>query len=97
MDDQDKRYKVEDLFGGNDCEEALHTLYHFLDGELTLDRRSAIENHLKECAPCLRAFDFEAELKAVIGRSCKDQVPEHLRRKIADALAEASGDEMGTV
>lgn len=97
MDDQEDRYRVEDLMGGGDCEEALHTLYHFLDGELTSDRRAAIEKHLKECEPCLRAFDFEAELKAVIGRSCRDQVPDHLRRRIADALAEASGDEPGTV
>jgi mycothiol system anti-sigma-R factor len=97
MDEQENRYRVEDLFGGNDCDEALHTLYHFLDGELTADRRAAIEHHLKECQPCLRAFDFEAELKAVIGRSCRDQVPDELRRRIADALAEASGDELGTV
>ena len=97
MDDQDSRYRVEDLFGGGGCDDALHTLYHFLDGELTPDRRSAIQRHLDECAPCLHAFDFESELKSVVARSCRDQVPEHLKQKIARALSEASGSDPGTV
>ena len=52
---------------GGDCEEALRTLYYFLDGELTPERRQAIQRHLDECSPCLEAFDFEAELKMVGG------------------------------
>jgi mycothiol system anti-sigma-R factor len=98
MDDQDSKYNVEDLYkGSNDCQDALHTLYDYLDGELTAERRLVIQHHLAECQPCLHAFDFEAELKAVVARSCRDQVPDHLRRKIADALSEASGGEAGNV
>lgn len=98
MDDQDSRYRVEDLFGGGtDCRDALHTLYHFLDGELTADRRSAIQRHLDQCAPCLHAYDFEAELKVVVARSCRDQVPDSLKQKIAQVLSEASRAEPGTV
>ncbi|HWE56800.1 MAG TPA: mycothiol system anti-sigma-R factor [Acidimicrobiales bacterium] len=97
MDDQDNQYNVEDLYRANDCQEALHTLYHYLDGELTEDRRVAIEHHLHECEPCLHAFDFEAELKIVIARSCRDQVPDHLRSKIAQALSEASKGKQGSV
>lgn len=88
MDDQPSQYNVEDLYGGSDCEEALHTLYHFLDGELTPERRHAIQRHLDQCSPCLHAFDFEAELKVLVARSCRDQVPDQLRRKIAEALAQ---------
>jgi mycothiol system anti-sigma-R factor len=90
MDDSNSQYNVEDLYGGGDCQEALHTLYHYLDGELTPERRLAIQKHLSQCEPCLHAFDFEAELKVVIARSCRDQVPDHLRAKIANALSEAS-------
>ena len=61
--------------GGFDCEEAIHTLYTFLDGELTLERRLDIQRHLEECSPCLEALDFEAELKIVIARKCRDSVP----------------------
>lgn len=97
MDDHEDAYKVEDLFGGGNCRDALETLYRFLDGELTADKRRAIERHLEECSPCLRAFDFEAELKAVVARSCRDQVPENLRRRIVEALSEASKGELGSV
>jgi mycothiol system anti-sigma-R factor len=73
-----------------DCDEALRTLYSFLDGELTTERRAAIQRHLDQCSPCLEAFDFEAELKMVVARCCRDQVPEHLRQRIANVLASAS-------
>lgn len=76
---------------GTDCQEAVHTLYHFLDGELTDDRRAHIQRHLESCSPCLDAFDFEAELKAIVGRKCRDQVPEELRLRIAAVLANERG------
>jgi mycothiol system anti-sigma-R factor len=68
------------------CQEAIATLYSFLDGELTTDRRLLIQHHLDDCAPCFQAFDFEAELKALVARKCRDEVPEALRRRVAEAL-----------
>jgi mycothiol system anti-sigma-R factor len=81
--------------GGADCEEAIHTLYHFLDGELTDERRYEIQVHLEECSPCLEAFDFEAELKLIVARKCRDQVPDSLRERVHQALLEASKDPSG--
>jgi mycothiol system anti-sigma-R factor len=85
-----EQFNVNDLMGGGECEEALRTLYTYLDGELTSERRIVIQRHLSECSPCLEAFDFEAELKTLVARSCRDQVPDGLRHKIAEALAQAS-------
>jgi mycothiol system anti-sigma-R factor len=68
------------------CQEAIATLYTFLDGELTTDRRETIQRHLEECSPCFEAFGFEAELKVVIARNCRDEVPESLRVRVAEAL-----------
>jgi len=68
------------------CQEAIATLYSYLDGELTPDRRERIQHHLDDCAPCFQAFGFEAELKALIAAKCRDEVPESLRRRVADAL-----------
>jgi mycothiol system anti-sigma-R factor len=85
-----EHYSVEDLMGGGECQDALRTLYHYLDGELTPERRLDIQRHLSECSPCLGAFDFEAELKAIVARCCRDQVPDSLRQKIAEALTKAS-------
>jgi mycothiol system anti-sigma-R factor len=69
-----------------DCEDAVHRLYHFLDGELDDARRADIKRHLDECLPCLEAFDFEAELRIVIAQRCRDEVPEGLRDRIAQAI-----------
>jgi mycothiol system anti-sigma-R factor len=91
MENADEQYNVEDLMGsGSDCRDALHTLYSFLDGELTDERRHAIQRHLDHCGPCLQAFDWEAELKMVVAHCCRDQVPESVRERIAKALADAS-------
>jgi mycothiol system anti-sigma-R factor len=70
----------------DNCAEAVHQLYLFLDGELTPERRALIKHHLDGCPPCFEAFDFEAELRMVIAHKCREQVPEHLRQRVARAL-----------
>ena len=45
-----------------------------------------IQSHLDDCLPCLEAYDFEAELRMVIAKKCKDEVPETLRIRIAEVL-----------
>jgi len=69
-----------------DCGDAVHRLYHYLDGELDDARRAGIEAHLDDCTGCLGAFDFEAELRQVIARKCRDRVPDDLRARIAVAI-----------
>jgi mycothiol system anti-sigma-R factor len=69
-----------------DCDDALHELYTFLDGELTDETRSAIRHHLDGCPPCFEQYDFEVELRQVIARKCQDTVPDALRQRIADLL-----------
>lgn len=68
------------------CADSLKELYTFLDGELTLERRSAIRHHLDGCLDCYEAFDFEAELRMVVSAKCREEVPEQLRSRVADAL-----------
>jgi len=80
-----------------DCREALHRIYHFLDGELTLVRRREIEAHLDGCSPCLKMFGFEAELRRVVHDRCRDAVPDGLRRRIADSLNHEHGTTDGSV
>ena len=71
---------------GGDCTDAVHRLYHFLDGELTDQRRGEIQRHLDECPPCLEAFDFEAELRQVVANRCRERVPDGLRERIAAVI-----------
>jgi mycothiol system anti-sigma-R factor len=81
--------------GEFDCREALHRIYHFLDGELTSGRRHEIESHLDSCSPCFQMYGFETELRRVVHDKCRDAVPESLRQRIADAIHhEHDGDDV---
>jgi len=68
------------------CDNALAELYIYLDGQMDAEARERVEAHLKECSPCLEAFDFEAELRRVIADRCRDRVPDGLRQRILAAL-----------
>jgi len=72
---------------GEDCREAVELLYHYIDGELTEERRVLISAHLDDCPPCMQAFDFEAELRVVVSQRCRDRVPESLQQRIAQTIA----------
>jgi mycothiol system anti-sigma-R factor len=69
-----------------DCNDAIHEIYHYLDGELTQETRQAIAHHLDLCPPCANGFDFESDLRQLIARKCHDDVPPDLRRRIAQAI-----------
>jgi mycothiol system anti-sigma-R factor len=87
----DKGNDTSGLFGPTlNCEEAVHELYHYLDGELTDERREEIRVHLDYCGPCGGAAEFEAELRRVIANRCKDRVPQSLMERVAAAIDEES-------
>ena len=65
-----------------DCNETLREMEAFLDGELTEDATLALHAHLEGCQDCLQAFDFQAELKAVIAEKCR-QRPDARRPPVA--------------
>jgi len=68
------------------CDEALHELYHLLDGELDAERRQRIVEHLDECSPCAEPYDFYAELRRTVQQCCQDTVPPSLLARVKDAL-----------
>ncbi len=71
----------------SECQDALHQLYGYLDGELTDESRAAIHRHLDGCQPCAEPYDFEAELREVVRRKCQEKVPDSLMNKVRAALA----------
>ena len=79
-----------------DCDEAVHQLYGYLDGELTDERRVEIAKHLDLCEPCASAAGFEAELRQVIANRCRDRVPDALLRRIAGAIHDEERRHLGT-
>lgn len=71
---------------GHSCEQVLRELYSFLDGALTVERRTVISRHIDECSECLDAFGFEAELRQVIAMRCREEVPESLRMRVLEVI-----------
>jgi mycothiol system anti-sigma-R factor len=72
-----------------DCREVLDRVFEFLDGELADLDVSRIEQHLDECGPCLKQYDLDVALKALLRRSCVcEQAPEELRQKIMVRITE---------
>ena len=73
----------------SDCNETLRELETFLDDELTDENREVIHAHLDHCQDCLQAFDFHAELKAVISQKCRNDVlPAGLASRIRACFGE---------
>ena len=70
-----------------ECEDALESLFEFLDGELDEPRSAAIEKHLEICRKCYPRAQFErAFLDALGGVGAEDAVPADLREKVVAAL-----------
>lgn len=75
--------------GGMDCEEVLADVYLYLDDESDPQVRQRIRSHLDECAPCLRQFGLEQDVKSLIARCCGgDVAPESLKSSIRLKLTE---------
>ena len=69
-----------------DCGAAIDQLYHYLDGELTEERRARDRRAPRLLRPVLGAAGFEAELRQVIADRCKDHVPDVADRERVAAL-----------
>jgi mycothiol system anti-sigma-R factor len=80
-------------FADIECRETVERLYHFLDGELDEQLRVRIEVHLKGCPPCGDIVAFEASLRRVVAARCRENLPDELRERIAEALQSARIEE----
>ncbi|MDQ2837556.1 MAG: mycothiol system anti-sigma-R factor [Actinomycetota bacterium] len=75
--------------GGLDCDEVLADVYLYLDDESDLDVRQRIRTHLDDCAPCLRRFGLEQDVKSLVARSCGgDRAPSNLKDRIRGRLTQ---------
>jgi mycothiol system anti-sigma-R factor len=72
-----------------DCREVLDRVYEYLDREMTSDDCDKIRVHLEECAHCLRQYNLDEALKALIRRSCGcEPAPQTLRARILVRITE---------
>ncbi len=76
-----------------DCVEVIRQVYLYLDGEIDDAHRVEVRQHLAECGPCLRQFDIEQEVKALVARCCgSDVAPDSLKQRLRAKLSEVKID-----
>ena len=75
--------------GGIDCDDVLRDVYLYLDDETDEELRNRIRRHLDGCAPCLKQFGLEQDVRSLVARCCGgDQAPAHLRDRITVRISE---------
>ena len=71
-----------------DCAQALARVYEYLDGEMSPSDLERIREHVVDCEPCLRQYDLDTALKALVRRSCQESAPADLRERIMVKITE---------
>ena len=72
-----------------DCNEVLHRLWIYIDGEADLTISQDLEIHIKECLHCRQHADFEVKLRQLIQSKCRgERAPQQLRAALARLLSD---------
>jgi anti-sigma factor (TIGR02949 family) len=71
---------------GPDCDALLHELAHFLHGELDADRTARLREHLEDCPPCFETADFQAQLRQLMAKRCREEVPPDFQARVVAML-----------
>lgn len=75
--------------GNIDCDDVLAELYLYLDDETDDETRGRIRQHLEACAPCLKRYGLEQDVRSLIARCCGgDQAPATLHERIRVRITE---------
>lgn len=64
------------------CEDVLHHLFTYLDGELDAVTGEDVERHLNACRGCSSRAEFERRLKARLAEAAATGAPETLVDRI---------------
>lgn len=73
-----------------DCEEVLHEVWSYIDGEIEETRYLEIQAHVEECVGCGPRYEFQRRLLTLIQIRCRQgyHLPESLRQRLFRLLEE---------
>ena len=66
----------------SECDMILQEIQLYIDGEVTAERRTKLEDHLTSCTPCMHRAEFQARLKDIVRSKCSLEAPDHLVLRI---------------
>lgn len=66
------------------CDDVLHEIEHFIDGELDAARSAHLAAHLGECGSCLDRAGFQQRVKEIVRTKCagEEATPSFLLERI---------------
>ena len=77
--------------GGLDCDDVLRDVYLYLDDETDDALTNRIRQHLDGCAPCLKQYGLEQDVRSLVARCCGgDQAPASLHDRIKTRITQVS-------
>lgn len=68
------------------CGEAVRLMWQYLDGNVAVDERVLVEEHLARCRTCCAELEFVRELQACLAGAAADDLPPGVLRRLTDAL-----------
>jgi anti-sigma factor (TIGR02949 family) len=71
---------------GPDCDDLLHEVADFLHGELDPERTAQLRSHLEGCPPCFETADFQAQLRQLVSKRCREEVPADFQARVTAML-----------
>lgn len=75
--------------GNIDCSDVIEELYVYMDDETDPATKNQIRQHLEACAPCLRQYGLEQDVRALIARHCGgDRAPATLHDRVRVRITE---------
>jgi anti-sigma factor RsiW len=75
------------------CSEAVEQLWHYLEHELSDDRRATVEEHLAFCRRCCGEVEFAHELRRFMADAARPELPTHVERRLSAFLDGLDGEE----
>ena len=64
------------------CKDSIDVLLEYLDGEMSAEQRTRLEDHLHGCSPCVEFLKSYKATPAICKKALKKEMP----REIADRL-----------
>jgi anti-sigma factor (TIGR02949 family) len=66
------------------CEKCEEMLQPYLDKQLSDAERAEAEAHLELCSYCRKRYVFEERLRMFVRQAAVEEMPPHLKQKLAD-------------
>jgi mycothiol system anti-sigma-R factor len=70
------------------CAEAMRRLWEYLDGNVDIDDRVLVEEHLARCRTCCGELEFAEELRRFLARSAGEELPSDVLRRLNQSIEE---------